>query len=204
MDNRNVPMDISRLEQQMQFILEIDKLKSILRQNYLSDGSRRENDTEHSWHLAMMVTVLAEYFEDADVLKTLKMVLIHDLVEIYAGDTFAYDEQGYLDKDEREQQAADKLFSMLPADQEKEYKELWQEFEAMETSEAIFAAAVDRIQPLLMNSASEGKMWKLLKVTRDKVMVRNKMVFENTPEVIADYVRNRINKSFENHYFYEE
>lgn len=204
MDKRNTPMNTSRLEQQMQFILEIDKLKLIMRQNYLSDGSRRENDTEHSWHLAMMVTVLAEYFEGADILKTLKMVLIHDLVEIYAGDTFAYDEQGYLDKDERERQAADNLFSLLPADQEREYKGLWQEFEAMQTYEAVFAAAVDRIQPLLMNSASEGKMWKQHKVTREKVMVRNRMVFESAPEIIADYVRSRISNSFENHYFYEE
>ncbi len=197
-------MDISRLEQQIQFILEIDKLKLILRQNYLSDGSRRENDTEHSWHLAMMVAVLAEYFNGADILKTLKMVLIHDIVEIYAGDTFAYDEQGYLDKVEREQQAADKIFSMLPADQEKEYKELWQEFEAMETDEAIFAAAVDRIQPLLMNSASEGKMWKQHKVTVDKVLARNKMVFEKAPEAIAEFVRKRIRESSENHYLHEE
>ncbi len=197
-------MDISRLEKQMQFILEIDKLKSIVRQNYLSDGSRRENDTEHSWHLAMMVTVLAEYFKGADILKTIKMVLIHDLVEIYAGDTFAYDEQGYLDKDDRERQAADKLFSVLPADQEKEYKELWHEFEAMETDEAIFAAAVDRIQPLLLNSASEGRMWKQHRVTMEKVLVRNKPVFESAPEAIADYVRYIIKKSSENHYFYEE
>lgn len=196
--------DISRLEQQMRFILEIDKLKQIMRQNYLSDGSRRENDTEHSWHLAMMVTVLAEYFEGADILKTIKMVLMHDLVEIYAGDTFAYDEQGYLDKDEREQQAADKLFSLLPADQEKEYKELWQEFEALETREAIFAASVDRIQPIMLNSASEGKMWKQHKIVIEKVLARNRLVFESAPEIIADYVRNIIKKSSENHYFHED
>ncbi len=197
-------MDISRLDQQMKFILEIDKQKSIIRQNYLSDGSRRENDSEHSWHLAMMVSVLAEYFVGVDILKTIKMVLIHDLVEIYAGDTFAYDEQGYLDKDERERQAADKLFSLLPTDQEKEYKELWREFEAMETNEAIFAASVDRIQPLLLNSACGGKMWKLRKVTMEMVLARNKLVLERTPEAIARFVRDRISKASENHCFYEE
>ena len=106
-------MDLDRLNKQMQLIIEIDKVKSVLRQNFISDGSRRENDSEHSWHLAMMVVILSEYFKGADILKTVKMVLIHDLVEIYAGDTFAYDEKGYLDKDEREQAAADRLFALL-------------------------------------------------------------------------------------------
>jgi putative hydrolase of HD superfamily len=202
-DRPYMPADISRLEQQMLFILEIDKLKMIMRRNYLSDGSRRENDSEHSWHLAMMVTVLAEYFKGADILKTIKMVLMHDLVEIYAGDTFAYDEKGYLDKDERERKAADKLFAVLPADQEKEYKELWQEFEALETREAIFAAVVDRMEPVMLNSASGGRMWKEHKVSMDRVLARNSLVFEKAPEIIADYVRSVIRKSDENHYFHE-
>ncbi len=197
-------MEISRLEQQIQFIIEIDKLKSVIRQNYLADGSRRENDSEHSWHLAMMVAVLAEHFKGADVVRTMKMVLIHDLVEIYAGDTFAYDEQGYLDKDEREQKAADKLFSMLPMDQEREFREMWEEFEGMDTNEAIFAAAVDRIQPLLLNSASLGKMWKQKKVTVDKVLKRNEMIFERAPEIIVDYVREIIENAFKNNYFFDE
>lgn len=196
-------MDISRLEKQMYFILEIDKLKQIVRQNYLSDGSRRENDTEHSWHLAMMVTVLAEYFEGADLLKTIRMVLIHDLVEIYAGDTFAYDDKGYLDKDEREQEAADRLFSLLPADQEKEYKELWQEFEALETKESIFAAVVDRMQPVMLNAASGGRMWKEHKISMEQVLARNSLVFEHSPEIIAEYVRNVIKKSSDNNHFHK-
>lgn len=197
-------MDLDRLQQQMQFISEIDRLKSVIRQNYLADGSRRENDTEHSWHLAMMVVVLSEYFKDADVLKTLKMVLIHDLVEIYAGDTFAYDEQGYLDKEDREQKAAEKIFSMLPSDQSTDLKELWQEFEEMDTQEAIFAAALDRIQPLMLNAASEGKMWKHHRVTAAKVLKRNEMVFERAPAIIAGYVRDKIAEASAKHYFHEE
>ena len=104
---------MERLKKQMEFIVEVDKVKNIFRQTYLADGKRKENDAEHSWHLAMMVVILSEYFKGADILKTVKMVLIHDLVEIYAGDTFAYDEKGYLDKDEREQAAADRLFALL-------------------------------------------------------------------------------------------
>ena len=192
------------MNKQMQFIIEIDKVKSILRQNFLADGSRRENDSEHSWHLAMMVVILSEYFKGADMLKTVKMVLIHDLVEIYAGDTFAYDEQGYLDKDEREQAAADRLFALLPRDQASEYRDLWDEFERMDTGEAIFAAAVDRIQPLLMNSESGGKMWKQHKVTKEMVLKRNKLVLEDAPETIAEFVRKRIEDSAAKHCFYEE
>jgi len=197
-------MELERLNKQMQFIIEIDKVKSVMRRNYLADGSRRENDSEHSWHLAMMVVILSEYFKGSDMLKTVKMVLIHDLVEIYAGDTFAYDEQGYLDKDEREQAAADKLFALLPQDQEAEYRGLWDEFERMDTDEAIFAAAVDRIQPLLMNSESKGKMWKQHKVTKEMAMKRNRLVFEDTPEIIAEFVRKRIEDSASKHYFYED
>lgn len=197
-------MDIERLNKQMQFIIEIDKVKSVLRQNFLADGSRRENDSEHSWHLAMMVVILSEYFEGADMLKTVKMVLIHDLVEIYAGDTFAYDEQGYLDKDEREQAAADRLFALLPQDQTLEYRGLWDEFERMDTAEAIFAAAVDRVQPLLMNSESGGKMWKQHKVTKEMVLKRNRLVLEDAPETIAEFVRKRIEDSAAKHCFYED
>jgi len=197
-------MESNRLEQQIKFILEIDKLKTVIRQNFISDGSRRENDSEHSWHMAMMAVVLSEYFEGADVLRTIKMALMHDLVEIYAGDTFAYDEKGYLDKEEREQKAADKLFSLLPPDQEKEFRELWQEFERADTKEAVFAASLDRLQPLLLNSATEGKMWKLQKVTKDKVLKRNEIVFENAPEIIADFVRSKIEHADRNNYLYRE
>jgi putative hydrolases of HD superfamily len=195
-------MELSRFEQQMRFLIEIDKLKSIFRQNYLADGSRRENDTEHSWHLAMMVIVLAEHFEGTDILKTLKMTLIHDMVEIYAGDTFAYDEKGYLDKEEREKKAAEKIFSMLPSEQATEFKELWQEFERTDTKESLCAAIFDRIQPLILNTCSDGKMWHEHMVTVEKVLKRNKMVFDNAPEVISKYVRNKIAEASEKEYFF--
>lgn len=194
-------MEQSRFQQQMGFLLEIDALKSVVRQNYLSDGSRRENDVEHSWHLAMMVMVLAEHFEGLDVLKTMKMTLIHDIVEIYAGDTFAYDEKGYEDKDERERLAAKKIFSMLPADQEKEYTELWQEFEAMETAEAICAAITDRIQPLTMNFGSKGKMWLNRGVTAAMALKRNKLVLDKAPQCVKEYVLNLIETASEKGYF---
>ena len=197
-------MELDRLNKQMQFIIEIDKVKAVMRRNYLTDGSRRENDSEHSWHLAMMVVILSEYFKSADILKTVKMVLIHDLVEIYAGDTFAYDEQGYQDKDEREQAAADRIFTLLPEEQAEEYRRLWDEFERMDTDEAIFAAAVDRMQPLLMNSEARGKMWKEHKVTKEMAMKRNSLVFEDTPEIIAEFVRKRIEDAASKHYFHED
>lgn len=197
-------MELTRLQKQMQFIKEIDKIKQVMRRNYLSDGSRRENDAEHSWHLAMMVMILSEYFEGIDVLKTMKMVLIHDLVEIYAGDTFAYDEQANIGKEDREGEAAEKLFSLLPQDQADEFSGLWQEFEGMDTKEAICASIVDRIQPLILNAGSKGKMWKKHHVTVDKVLKRNKIVFDKAPEVISEFVRSIISHARQEHYFHNE
>lgn len=197
-------MNESRLEKQMNFLLEIDALKSVIRQNYLSDGSRRENDVEHSWHLAMLVMVLAEYFEGMDLLKTVKMVLIHDIVEIFAGDTFAYDEKGYEDKDEREQMAAKKIFSLLPGDQQREYTELWQEFEALESKEAICAGITDRIQPLMLNNASEGKMWRSRGITAEMALKRNRLVLDKAPQCIKEYVENLIGTATEKGYFVKE
>ena len=141
----------ARLEKQIQFIKEIDKLKQIFRQNIVIGTERNENDAEHSWHLAMMVILFSEYStdKDIDILKVVKMVLIHDLVEIDAGDTFCYDEKGYEDKEEREQKAAQKLFSLLPSDQAKEILDLWNEFEQLNTPESRFAAGIDRFQPLI-------------------------------------------------------
>jgi putative hydrolase of HD superfamily len=194
----------SRLEQQMDFLIEIDKLKAVFRQNCLADGSRRENDSEHSWHLAMMVIVLAEHFEGIDILKTVKMALIHDIVEIYAGDTFAYDEQANLDKDYREQQAAEKIFSLLPAEQASEFKGLWQEFERMDSRESLCAATMDRLQPLTLNICSEGKMWRQHHVTVGKVLQRNKIVFDNAPEIIVKYFRDQIAEASEKQLFYNE
>ena len=165
---------MTRLEKQMAFIEEVDKIKLIGRQNYLADGSRKENDAEHSWHLALMTMLLSEYAnEEIDVLKTMSMVLIHDLVEIDAGDTYAYDYEAQKTKREREEAAAERIFNILPEDQAKKMRDLWEEFEAEETPEARFAAAVDRVQPAMLNSASGGISWKEHGVTMSHVLRRN-------------------------------
>ena len=153
-------MDNKRIEKQFEFIREIDKEKTIKRQNYLSDGITRENDAEHAWHMAIMAILLSEYSnEPIDVLKTVTMILTHDLVEIKAGDTFAFDEQAKQSQRERELEAADYIFSMLPEDQAEKLRALWDEFEEGETPEARFANAMDRNQPLVLHAANEGKMW---------------------------------------------
>lgn len=163
-----------RFQQQMTFIAEVDRVKNIFRQSYLADGSRRENDAEHSWHLAMMAMILAEYANvSIDVLRVLKMVLIHDLVEIDAGDTYIYDEVGQANKLEKEIQAADRIFGLLPEDQCLEYRALWEEFEARETAEAKFAAALDRSQPVLLNYLSGGIAWKHHGIAKHQVFARN-------------------------------
>lgn len=179
---------MDKLKQQIEFILEIDKMKNIYRQSYVTDGLRHENDAEHSWHLALMVMVLGEYFDkDTDTLKVIKMVLIHDLVEIYAGDTYLYDEKGYEDKAKREQQAADKLFGMLPEEQKNEFMELWHEFEAKTTKESRFAAVLDRLQPVLLNYSTKGKAWLEHGVPYEKVRQKQKDVFDG-PKEIADFL----------------
>ncbi len=176
-------MDNNRLPQQIQFIIEIDKLKNILRQTLLTDESRRENSAEHSWHLAMMAILLSEYApsEDVDLLRVIKMLLIHDLVEIDAGDTFCYDLQANQNKAAREVQAATRLFGMLPEDQGIELRELWQEFETQKTTEAQFAAALDRLQPLLHNQQTRGGTWRIHSISRDQVLQRMYPVKEGTP-----------------------
>ncbi len=155
-------METNRLEQQLSFLIECDKMKKILRRTVLMDSSRRENDAEHSWHFALMAMTLLEYAgnKDLDTYKVLRMALVHDLIEIYAGDTFAYDPKGHSDKYERETAAADKLFSLLPEDQGKEFRSLWEEFDAMETPEAQYAASIDRFQPFLHNYRTQGYTWK--------------------------------------------
>lgn len=163
---------MSRLEQQLQFILEIDKLKSVYRRTYLVNGERLENSAEHSWHLALLAMVLAEHANDApDIAKVIKMVLIHDIVEIDAGDTYLYDDQG--DKQERERRAAERLFGLLPPDQEEEFRTLWQEFESGATPESRFASALDRFIPQLHNFHTDGRSWKEHGITADRVLGRN-------------------------------
>jgi len=168
-------MTSERLRRQIEFIVEIDKLKSVLRQTALVDGSRRENSAEHSWHIALMAVVLAEHANaEVDLLHTLKMLLIHDTVEIDAGDTFAYDEVGALDKEEREDRAARRLFGLLPDDQRAEFYALWLEFEARKTPESRLANAMDRMMPVLHNYYNHGGTWRRqdIEITRERVEKR--------------------------------
>ncbi|MFT3780646.1 MAG: HD domain-containing protein [Nibricoccus sp.] len=167
-----------RLAQQVRFIIEADKLKEIFRQTLVTQSRRRENDAEHSWHLTLLVIVLAEHsnVQPLEVLRVLKMLIIHDLVEIDAGDTFAYDTARMADQHEREMVAADRIFGLLPADQARDFRALWDEFEARQTPEAKFAAAVDRMQPMLLNCLTEGAAWNNHGVTSDRVIARNQHI----------------------------
>ncbi len=167
--------ELSRLAQQMQFILEADRLKEVFRQSLLTHSRRRENDAEHSWHLGLMVIVLAEHANSPalDRLRVLKMLLIHDLVEIDAGDTFAYDEAALAGQHAREVRGAERVFGLLPADQAAEFRALWDEFEAKQTPEAKFAAALDRLQPMLLNASTEGAAWRKHGVKFAQVRDRN-------------------------------
>jgi putative hydrolase of HD superfamily len=184
---KGMVINMTRLEQQMNFIIEVDKLKSIIRQNYLADGSRKEDDADHSWHLALMCALLGEYSNEViDTVKTMKMVLIHDIVEIDAGDTYAYDSQANLSKRERELAAADRIFNLLPKDQAMEMRSLWDEFEERSTPEAKFASTLDRIQPFLLNAVSGGQSWKEHGVTLSQVMERNKVTHEGS-EALWNY-----------------
>ncbi len=177
-------MTLPRLSQQIDFILEIDKLKQVLRQTSLTDGSRQENSAEHSWHLAMMAIALSEYApQPINQLRVVKMLLLHDLVEIDAGDTFCFDTQANLDKADREQQAADRLFGLLPDDLQKEFRHLWEEFEAAETPDAQFARALDCFQPLLHNYQNSGGTWKKYGITRDRVLWRMQSIQTGAPDL---------------------
>ena len=183
-------MDYARLEKQMEFCKEIDKEKLIGRQTYLTDGSRIENDAEHAWHMALMAVVLQEYSnEEIDLLKSMTMMLIHDIVEIDAGDTFAYDEEGKKDQRERELKAAERLFGMLPEDQGAYFRQLWDEFEAMSTPEARFARTLDNIQPTMLNASSGGKGWSEKGVHIDQVMERQSYTGDGS-RVLWDYSLN--------------
>ncbi len=186
-------MDRERLKKQIAFIVEIDRLKRIFRQTYLTDASRKENDAEHSWHLAVMALILLEHAGSPapDILRTVAMVLIHDIVEIDAGDTFCYDDAGARDRESRERRAADRLFAMLPPDQAAEFRSLWEEFEARRTPEARFAAALDRFQPLLHNYITGGKSWQEHGVTADRVIERNRHIAEGS-EALWDYAESLI------------
>lgn len=184
-------MENERLERQMAFLLECDKSKTVERQTYLADGSRKENDAEHAWHLGLMAFVLAEYAnEPIDVLRTVEMVLVHDLVEIDAGDTYAYDTAGNETKQARELAAAERIFGLLPNDQQQKLRALWDEFEACQTPEARFAAALDRVQPMAQNAASGGKSWAEHGVTLPMILKRNEKTSDGS-ETLWTYGKER-------------
>lgn len=182
-------MFMDRLERQMKFIEELDKNKGIDRQTYTLEGKRKENDAEHMFHLAIMAAVLSEHAnEPVDVLKVMTMVLIHDAVEIDAGDTYAYDTAGNTTKREREVKAADRIFHILPPDQEEYFRGLWEEFEANETPEARFANALDKVQPTMLNHTSGGLAWKEHGVAISQILERNQMTGKGA-RVLWDYAR---------------
>lgn len=184
----------ARLKKQMDFIIEVDKVKNIVRQTYLADGKRKENDAEHSWHLALMAVLLKEYArEEIDLSRVIPMVLIHDLVEIDAGDTYAYDEEGVSTKADREEKAANRIFGLLPKDQGTYFMELWREFEAYESSDAKFARMLDNSQPLFLNDASQGKSWKEHGVKKSQIYKRNAKTKEGSQE-IWEYMQELVEK----------
>jgi putative hydrolase of HD superfamily len=181
-------VDLSRLEQQLNFIKEIDKLKRVQRKSFVSGSRRLENSAEHSWHVAMMAWVLSEHAAPPGVNadRVLKMLLLHDLVEIDAGDTLLYAEaEMQRAQREREVAAAERLFSLLPEGQGSPLRELWEEFEARETADAKFAAAIDRLQPLILNFMSEGAAWRRHGVTAPEVFEKNRHIAEGSPELWA-------------------
>jgi len=189
-----------RLTQQLNFILEIDRLKGVMRRSLLVSGDRYENSAEHSWHVALMAVLLAEHAnEPVDVLHMVKMLLVHDIVEIDAGDTYAYDEGGKQSQAQREQAAAERLFGLLPADQATEMKAAFYEFDERETAEAKMSNAVDRLMPLLHNYYSQGKEWRRHGITRAQVIQRIGPVVEGS-EALWAFAEEIIDKSVEEGY----
>ena len=190
-------MNKERFDKQIAFILEADKEKNILRQTHLSGHGRQENDAEHAWHMAMMIYLLREYSNaPIDLAKTMMMALIHDVVEIDAGDTYAYDESAMETQAERERLAAERIFGMLPDDQREELRGLFEEFEAGETPEAKFARTMDNLQPLLLNNANDGGDWREHQVTRTQIMKRHArnqlgsdVIGKYTKELIEENIR---------------
>lgn len=168
-------MEKQRIDRQFEFLLEADKEKFIERKTLKSDGKTFENDAEHAWHMVLMCILLGEYSnEDIDMLKTISMIVIHDIVEIDAGDTYAYDSEAKKSQRERELKAAKRIFGLLPDDQCKKFKELWEEFEEGKTKEAKFAHAMDNIQPAMLNNSTDGKMWAKNRVSLKQILERNK------------------------------
>jgi len=190
-------MDLNRFQKQLDFILEIDKEKEIYRQTHLKGYKRQENDAEHAWHMAIMIYLLKEYAnEEFDVAKAMMMALIHDIVEIDAGDTYAYDKENLVTQKEREKKAAERIFGLLPEEQKQELKGLFEEFEACESPEARFARVMDNFQPLILNDSNNGEDWKVHKIKKSQVENRQKNsqfgskdIWEYTKELIKNNVK---------------
>lgn len=186
-----------RLESILKFIIEVDKLKEIQRRSYLISGSRLENSAEHSWHLSLMTLLLAEFSNvPIDVPKVMRMVIVHDLVEIDAGDTFCYDTEGNCTKAERETLAADRLFGLLPEDQAGDLRGLWEEFERAETAEARFAGAIDRLMPVLHNLRNGGRGWSEHGVKYDQVFERNSVIAHGS-EALWTRIKQELEKALQ-------
>lgn len=188
-----------RLKKQMEFALEMDKEKGIGRQTYILNALRKENDAEHGWHLALMTMLMAEYAnEKIDIARTVEIVIIHDVIEIDAGDTYAYDEAANATKAERERKAADRIFGLLPEDQGKYFLDLWLEFEAADTPESKFANAMDSVQPLVLNNASNGLAWREHEVAaskvRDRAVRKIKPGSEKLYEMVLDIIAENVKK----------
>ena len=184
-------MDRERFEKQKDFILEADKEKTVFRQTHLTNHGRNEDDAEHAWHMALMTYLLSEYSDEKiDVARTMIMCLIHDIVEIDAGDTYAYDEEGKKTQDEREEKAADRIFALLPEDQAKDLREIFEEFQERKTPEARFARAMDNLQPLLLNNSNDGGDWKEHKAKASAVYGRHRQTKLGSEELyeLADQI----------------
>ena len=189
-----------RLQKQLEFMLELDKMKNLYRQTYVLHEDRKENDAEHSWHLSLMAFMLAEYSsEPVDVTHVMKMVILHDVVEIDAGDTYCYDTEGYKSKAEREEKSAQRIFGLLPDDQRQEFYGLWREFEDCKTPDAKFAALLDRLQPLLLNYSKSGISWTEHGISEKQVTDRNLAYFDSAPElgdVIKQVIEDAVKKGW--------
>lgn len=187
-------MNSERFEKQLEFLMEIDKVKSVFRNTILLDESRRENDAEHMWHMAVCAMLFQEYLDDSKInmLKTLRIILLHDVVEIYAGDTYAYDKAGCQTQEQREHKAADRLFALLPDDQNAEFRSLWDEFEEHATNEAKYAHLLDSFMPLLHNYVTKGKKWQELGANKDAVLQRSRSKVQPCSSEIWEYVKDMI------------
>jgi putative hydrolase of HD superfamily len=196
----SVTADKTRLEKQIEFLETLDQLKNVFRANSIMDGSRRENSAEHSWHIAVMAMFLSEYAaEEIDTEKVIKMLLIHDVIEIDAGDTFCYDEEGYKDKAEREQRAAVRLFGLLPEDQGREFRKLWDEFEEESTAESRFANSMDRFQVIFQNYRNNGGTWVLHDVPLSSVLKRQEPIKKGAPllwDTVEEVLRRSCTEGF--------